>query len=168
MEIYKTLDESNSKFEFLTILTQGKRERHKFNNIQTRQWAGRHKANLVWWPRMLREKSWKGKPKSPANEARAKQESCFWELFIPDALAYLTFNLNMMKGLANGVPVKYHSISFTKKQDQQKFEHILKRSTPGEMVTIESPPDIINVEMFPDFPGDDTKTKAKNESKRKE
>ena len=36
------------------------------------------------------------------------------------------------------------------------------------MVTIESPPDIINVEMFPDFPGDDTKTKAKNESKRKE
>lgn len=115
----------------------------------------------------MREKSWKGKPTNPANEARAKQESCFWEMFIPAALAYLTFNLNMMKGLANGVPVKYHSISFNNEDEQRIFEELLECSAPGEVITLTQPPDIINVEMFPDFPGEDNKTRSKDEEMRR-
>ena len=163
---YKTLSSDDHDFEFATILTPGNRERHEFNNTQARRWAKRYGTNTVRWPRRIREKTWKGKPRDPRNVARAKEESCFWELFVPSALAYLTFNLNMYKGLANGLPVKYHSISFYDREDQERFEEILQTTPPGETVTLQHPPDIINVELFPDFPGDSDKERMKNKARR--
>ena len=164
---YKTLSSSDKEFEFATILTPGNRERHEFNNIQSKRWAARHGTNVVRWPRRMREKTWKGKPRTLSNEARAKQDSCFWELFVPAALAYITFNLNTAKGIANGLPVKYHSISFDNYEDQLQFETMLAEAGPGDTITLAKPPDIINVELFPDFEGDDEKTRAKNMEKRK-
>jgi hypothetical protein len=164
---YKTLSVDDKAFEFATILTPGNRERHEFNNIQVRRWAKRNKTNVVRWPRKIQ--NWKGKPSNPLNVFRAKeQESCFWELFVPEALAYLTFNLNVDKGLANGVEVKYDSISFQKKEDQIKFESQLAEAHPGEVISLTVPPDFINVELFPDFSDDDEKTRKKNETKRKQ
>jgi hypothetical protein len=164
---YKTLSVNDKEFEFATILTPGNRERHEFNNIQARRWAMRNKTNVVRWPRKIQ--NWKGKPSNPLNVIRAKeQESCFWELFVPEALAYLTFNLNVDKGLANGVEVKYDSISFQKKEDQMKFESQFAEAHPGEVISLTVPPDFINVELFPDFPDDDDKTRKKNETKRKQ
>ena len=95
----------------------------------------------------MKENTWKGKPVTPANEARAnaKQESCFWEIFVPGALAYLTFNLNTMKGLANGVPVKYHSISFDSEDEMRCYKQLVQEAEPGETITIASPPSMINV-----------------------
>ena len=70
------------------------------------------------------------------------------------------------QGLANGLPVKYHSISFYDREDQERFEEILQATPPGETVTLQHPPDIINVELFPDFPGDSDKERMKNKARR--
>ena len=168
LSVYKTISHNDTEFEFATILTPGNRDRHDYNNIQSQRWAHRHQTNIIRWPRRIRNKTWKGKPRDPRNVARAKEESSFWELFIPSALAYLTFNLNMMKGLANGLPVKYHSISFFRQEEQQQFELLLDAAKPGETITLEQPPDMINVEIFPDFPGDTKKERDKNKVRREQ
>ena len=36
---YKTLSHNDKEFEFATILTPGNRERHEYNNIQSKRWA---------------------------------------------------------------------------------------------------------------------------------
>ncbi|KAL7552147.1 hypothetical protein ACHAWF_015363 [Thalassiosira exigua] len=164
---YKSLSQDDKEFEFATILTPGNRERHEFNNIQARRWAKQHKTNVIRWKRRIQEKSWKGKPSNPANVARVMEESCFWELFVPMALAYLTFNLNTNKKMANGVPVRYHSMSFVDPEAQQRFEELLESAAPGGVITLQQPPDIINVELFPNRPGDDDNTRRKNEENRR-
>ena len=98
--------------------------------------------------------------------SRAKEESCFWELFVPCALAYLTFNLNTNKKLANGVPVRYHSISFVEPETQTKFEQRVESAIAGQVITLSGPPDIINVELFPDFEDDNNKMRKKNKENR--
>jgi hypothetical protein len=164
---YKTLSVDDKSFEFATILTPGNKERHEFNNIQSRRWAKKHKTQIIRWPR--KEKKWMGKPMNPLNILRAKeQECCFWELFVPGALGYLTQNLKIDKGLANGVPVKYESVSFLNIEDEVAFEHQVAAALPGDVITLKGPPDFINVELFADFHDDNEKTRKKNSSKRKE
>ena len=163
---YKSLSKDDTEFEFATILTPGNRERHEFNNVQARRWASRHQTNVVRWQRRVQDKSWKGKPSSPQNVAKAKEESCFWELFVPSALGYLTFNLNTRKKLANGVPIRYHSLSFLEPETQTNFEQNLECAKEGEVITLSRPPDIINVELFPDFKNDDHKARKKNKENR--
>ena len=162
---YKLLSSEDRDFEFATILTPGNRERHEFNSIQSQRWALKKKTNVIRWRKKIRK--WRGKPSIPDNEKRLiDQESCFWELFIPEALAYLTCNLNVDKGLANGVAVKYDSMSFSAEEDREKLENLLSTASPGETITLDKPPDYINVELFPDFDWDDEKIKQKNQEKR--
>ena len=163
---YKILCKEDKDFEFATILTPGNRERHEFNKIQSNRWAMKHGTNVIKWPK--RERRWNAKPRNPIHVKRAKeQESCFWELFVAGACAYLTFNLNVGKGLGNGVPVRYDSISFTDKERQIDFENQLNGSSPGEEITLTAPPDFVNVELFPDLDGDSNNAKRKNAEKRK-
>ena len=104
-DTYKLLRASDKDFEFATILTPVNREWQEFNHIQANRWARKHRTNVVRWPKRIREKTWKGKPRSPENVKRAMEESCFWEMYVPEALGYLTFNINTNKGLANGIPI---------------------------------------------------------------
>ena len=163
---YKTLSADDFSYEFATILTPGNKERHEFNNIQSQRWAKKYKTQVVRWAR--REKNWKGKPMNPLNVLKAKEkEYCFWELFVPGAFGYLTHNLNVDKGLANGTQIKYDSISFMEPHDEEAFENTLASTVSGEAITLKGPPDFINVELFADLIDDDNKAKLKNESKRK-
>ena len=112
---YRTLQSSDKEFEFATILTPRNRERQEFNNIQAKRWAKKHGTKIVRWRKRIREKTWKGKPRNLSNIANAMDDYCFWEMFVPGALGYLTFNLNTEKRLANGIPIRYHSISFAER-----------------------------------------------------
>jgi len=52
------------------------------------------------------------------------------------------------KWTAGKVP---HSIlSFFVQEEQQQFELLLNAAKPGEIITLEQPPDMINVEIFPE------------------
>ena len=163
---YKTLSAEDTSFEFATILTPGHKERHEFNNIQARRWARKHQTQVVRWPR--RERNWRGKPTNPFNVHRVKEmECCFWELFVPGAFGYLTFNFSVDKGLANGTEIKYDSMSFLEKEDQKTFENLQLGAAPGDVITLKGPPDFINVELFADLIDHDERTKQKNELKRR-
>ena len=163
---YKILSSHDKDFEFATILTPGNRERHEFNKIQSNRWAMKHGTNVIKWPR--RERKWDAKPRNPFHLNRVKQqESCFWELFVAGSIAYLTFNLIIEKGLANGVPVRYDSISFVDDKRRTDFEDRLRNTPPGEEIILTSPPDFINVELFPDLDGDNINAKKRNAEKRK-
>ena len=151
---YETLHVSDEEYEFATILTPGNRERQEFNHIQAKRWARKHRTNVVRWPKRIREKTWKGKPRSPENVKRAMEESCFWEMYVPEALGYLTFNINTNKRLANGIPIKYHSVSFGDPDRLDNFERRLDGAAPGEVITLDRPPDVMNVELFPDLKED--------------
>ena len=92
------------------------------------------------------------------------EECCFWEIYVPEALGYLTFNLNTMKGLANGIPIRYHSISFEDEDRLENFKRRLDGAAAGEVITLDRPPDVMNVELFPDLKEDSKyikETKAK-------
>ena len=82
------------------------------------------------------------------------EESCFWEMYVPEALGYLTFDINTNKRLANGIPIKYHSISFGDADRLDNFERRLHGTAPGEVIILDRPPDVINVELFPDLKED--------------
>ena len=82
------------------------------------------------------------------------EESCFWEMYVPEALDYLTFNINTNKGLANGIPIKYHSVLFEDEVCLENFERRLDGAAPGEVITLGRPPDVMNVELFPDLKED--------------
>ena len=166
-DTYKLLGALDKEFEFATILTPGNRERLEFNWMQSLRWAHQNNTNVVRWHKRIKENTWKGKPKDAEGLRRSWEDRCFWELFVPNAIGYITFNLNVQKGIANGLPVKYESISFLDKDFENGFLDQLRCSDPGEVITIDQPPDFINVEIFPDIPGDDNTT-ARNVAHRKE
>ncbi len=82
------------------------------------------------------------------------EESCFWEMYVPEALGYLTFNINTNKRLANGILIIYHSVSFGDPDRLDNFERRLDGAAPGEVITLDRPPDVMNVELFPDLKED--------------
>jgi len=168
LQLYKSLSEEDNDFRFATILVSGNRERHEMNMIQSKKWADHYRTNLVRWKRRIRDNTWKGKPKNPQTVERLLQESCFWETFSAGALGFLTVNINTDLGLANGTQVRYHSISFAKEEDTKDFNDKVSESQPGEVIELRKRPDIINVELFPDVPGDSKKQQKDNERKRRE
>ena len=84
-------------------------------------------------------------------------------------MGYLnTYNINSISGLTNGTEIKYHSLSFEDKEQRKQFKLQCAQATPGDIITIHSPPTAINVELFPDFDGDSTSETAKKKRERKE
>ena len=169
LELYSMMsDDSDDNFRFATILTTGNRERHEFNMLQSKKWAQFYNTNTIRWRRKIRDRTWRGKPKSDQNLARVLAEACFWELFVPGALAFLTFNLNTDLGLANGTKIKYHSVSFSNERDREEFQRKVQEAAIGEVIDLNKPPDIVNVELFPDTPDDDAKGRRENAKRRME
>ena len=88
-------------------------------------------------------------------------------MFVPGAAGYITENINTDIGLANGVEIKYHSLSFSTQEEEEIFNEEFEADGPLVM-TLDKPPSAINVELFADFPGDSDDKKKENRKKRKE
>jgi len=173
LKLYKDLsmqdmDEKNGgEFAFATMVVTGNAERHKLNAIQAKRWASHHNTTIVRWPRQYKLDSWKGRPKDESHEAIAKKDDCFYEMFVPGAAGYITENINTDIGLANGVEIKYHSLSFDTEEKDELFRDELK-THDSLVMTLDYPPDAINVELFADFDGDSKDKKDENKRKREE
>ena len=169
---YKKLsreDMESDDFRFATNIVTGNAERREINAWQAKRWAKHHGVNTVRWPRKRAEASWKGRPRTEECVAHAMQNSCFWEFYIPGAMGYLnTYSINSISGLANGTEIKYHSLSFEDKEQRKQFKSKCAQAKPGDIITIESPPTAINVELFADFGWDSTSETAKKKRERKE
>jgi hypothetical protein len=164
---------SDDDFRFATIIVTGNCERLDLNASQAQRWASDYGTNVVRWNRKRRELSWRGRPRTHANQDHAMQNNCFYEMFVPGALGYLTYNVNTNIGLANGIEVKYHSLSFDDPLEEKMFDEQVGRATsdpgnPNGVITLTNPPDAINVELFPDLPGDSESKLKDNLRRRKE
>ena len=95
------------------------------------------------------------------------ENDCFHEMFVPGAAGYITENINTDIGLANGVEIKYHSLSFGTEEEDNIFNEEFESDGPLVM-TLDEPPSAINVELFADFDGDSRDKKKENKEKRKE
>jgi hypothetical protein len=137
------------------------------NALQAKRWASHHKTKVVRWFRKRDESKWKGKPKDPNHVTIAMEDNCFYEMFVPGSAGYITENINTDIGLANGVEIKYHSLSFSTQEEEEIFNEEFEADGPLVM-TLDKPPSAINVELFADFPGDSDEKKKENRKKRKE
>ena len=168
---YKVLSEGDmtfdGEFSFATMVVTGNAERHELNAIQAKRWAARHNTKIVRWFRKRQDEKWKGKPTRAENVLMAMEEDCFYELFVPGAAGYLTENINTDIGLANGVEVKYHSLSFETSEEDERFCDEFA-SSDSLVMTLDGPPVAINVELYADFPGDSEAKKRENKAKRSE
>ena len=168
---YKSLSEQDmsedGEFAFATMVVTGNAERHELNAIQAKRWASQHNTKVVRWFRKRQDGKWKGKPEKPENVLRAMTEDCFYELFVPGAAGYLTENINTDIGLANGVEVKYHSLSFGTSEEDELFHDEFANSN-DLIMTLDQPPLAVNVELYADFPGDSAAKKRENAKKRRE
>jgi len=120
---------------------------------------------VVRWFRKRDVNKWKGKPRDPNHEAIAMKDNCFYEMFVPGAAGYITENINTDIGLANGVEIKYHSLSFATEDKERIFNEEFE-SDGSLVMTLDEPPSAINVELFADFPGDSDDKKKENRKKR--
>ena len=171
LKTYEKLSDEDLKsddFRFATIIVTGNLERRDINAWQAGRWAKHYGVIVVRWPRKRKEDTWKGKPNSMDGVTLAMHNSCFWELFIPGAKGYLnTYNINGEEGLANGTEIKYHSLSFEGRGQKGKFKRQHEQAQPGDVITIDSPPTAINVELFADFEDDTAAIKATKKVARK-
>jgi len=169
LKLYKDLSEEdmNGEFSFATMVVTGNAERHELNALQAKRWASHHKTKVVRWFRKRDADNWKGKPRDPLHVEMAMRENCFYERFVPGAAGYITENINTDIGLANGVEIKYHSLSFDTEDKERIFNEEFE-SDGSLVMTLDEPPSAINVELFADFPGDSDDKKKENRKKRKE
>jgi len=170
LDNYEALSEQdmseNGEFAFATMVVTGNAERHELNAIQAKRWASQNNTKVVRWLRKRQDDQWKGKPKNPENVLKAMEEDCFYELFVPGAAGYITENLNTDIGLANGVEIKYHSLSFGTLEEDEAFKDEFANSD-ALIMTLDKPPDAVNVELYADFPGDSAAKKRENAKKRR-
>jgi hypothetical protein len=155
------------EFSFATMVVTGNAERHELNAIQAKRWALQHNTKVVRWFRKRQDGKWKGKPMEAENVMRAMEEECFYELFVPGAAGYLTENINTDIGLANGVEIKYHSLSFGTPEEDEVFRDEFANSD-DLIMTLDQPPLAVNVELYANFPGDSAAKKRENAKKRRE
>ena len=110
------------EFLFATIIVTGNYERHEINALGAQLWAESHHSHVICWKREVNLAKWKNRPATPQQLDAALNEVCFCEYFVPMALFYLTYNLNVKNKLANGTLVRGHSLSFnTKMEESQNY-----------------------------------------------
>ena len=169
LKLYKDLspEDVDGEFSFATMVVTGNAERHELNALQAKRWSLQHNTTVVRWPRQYKINSWKGRPKDKSHRAIAMQNDCCYEMFVPGAAGYITENINTDIGLANGVEIKYHSLSFGTTEQDKLFKDELK-THDSPVLDLNTPPAALNVELFADFDGDSEDKKDENKRKRNE
>ena len=167
LNLYKTLTESDindpNELLYSTIIVTGNHERQELNAYVAGVWARKFSTHVIRWKRHIKEDRWKGRPRTEEALKLAEKQACFYELFVPGAPAYLVSkNLNLHAGLANGTPVREHSLAFEDAEDKAHLDSLLRDTPVGEIIDIPAPPTAINVELYPDYPYSTNKDKDKN------
>jgi hypothetical protein len=112
-------------------------ERRIIIHERVQQYAKHHGVPILRWLAKLEDN---------VDPAQIHKDECVhWEFFVPYVLGYLLLNLNSYLKLARGTPVKYYSVTFIDDKVRKRVEDRLKRAKPGEFVTLDEPPDSIQV-----------------------
>ena len=171
-ELYRTLSLSDTRnkdqFLYSTIVVSGNYERQEINSYIAQFWAHHYKTHVVRWKRKIKYSKWNGAPRSEEELANAESQACFWEHFVPNAPAYIIYNLCTLNNLANGTPCVLDSLAFESVDDKMYLDNMLLNTPIGGTITLPAPPTAINVELYANMPHDDDSKREWNLMKRKE
>jgi len=149
------LENTSSEWAFAPILVASNKERIDICGRKSLLFAKHHSTYIFKWRSQII--SWKNKPRNVGDrQAIVESNGCFWETFVPEADAFLTYNVNNDLGLANGSPVSMHSISFSSEDQLLSVKSKIDSLPPGSEIVLDSPPCSINVRVLESL---DSKTK---------
>jgi hypothetical protein len=155
-------DMKDVKWRYAPILVSTNRERYDLIHEQAVRFAMEHGLPVVRWQRRWR--NWQGQPKLYYSQVH-DADPIFWELFVPGAAGFLTYNLCTSIGLVNGCPIQYHSLTMHTQEEQAKLDELVSDAIAGQIVTLDREPKSVNVEVYPDL-SDDVKEKGTNQARR--
>ena len=116
--------------------------------IRFAKYMGTH---VIRWK--LNDKKWRPSL-NKHNQNIATNDPCFWQYFIAGADGYLATNINTEINLANGTPIRHHSITLPNAQEENEFQKKIQRSPTGSIITLNTPPLSVNVIPFPKHDND--------------
>ncbi len=148
------LKDTSSPWAFAPVLVASNKERIDICTRKSLLFAKHHSTYIFKWRSQL--VSWNNKPNVGEQQAIIENNGCFWETFVPEANAFLTYNVNNSLGLANGSPVSMHSMSFSSEDQLLSVQSKIASLPPGSEIVLDSPPSSVNVKILETL---DSKTK---------
>lgn len=133
---------------FAPIIVATNRERFDLTESQAKAFAKHNKTHVVRWP--VHFSSWLGQPPSDSDNVY-DEDPVFWQYFVKGAEAFLTGNLNVEKGLANGTRVLCHSLTFATPEEGLFLQEQEDSLPYGSVITLHAHPLSYNVLVFPDI-----------------
>ena len=118
------------------------RERHSLTHMRSIQFAKITGTVVIRWL-VEDRKNWLSCP-DPIHISAALQDPCFYELFVEGADAFVTENILRELYIVNGLPVKYHSLTFEPDIQEWLEEHLVN-AVPGDVITLPKPPISVNI-----------------------
>ena len=90
-----------------------------------------------------------GKNQPPAeHEDRVLHDPCFYELFVQDSDGYLGDSYMKALRLINGTRIRYKSLVFGTRDEEELFLSYLQQARPGDVITLPKAPLAVIVEVF--------------------
>eukprot|EP00956_Cyclotella_meneghiniana_P013072 scaffold18715_cov36-Cyclotella_meneghiniana.AAC.1 len=169
-DLYENLGEADFEklgdFLHSTIIVTGNYERLELNALMASLWAKHYNTHVIRWKRNVKYDKWKGRPQNEGALKHAEGQNCFYEYFVPNAPAYLSYNVNLTNDLANGTLVREHSLAFETSEQKQYLDNLIDTTPLGGTIDLPDPPTAINIELYPNLPDDTDKDKDFKKTKR--
>jgi hypothetical protein len=152
--LYRNLTEEDVQqdeaWRFATVIVSTNRERYDINLAQCQSFARAKGVPVVRWRKIIDQ--WLEMPQEEILVQEAYNDPYFWQYFVPGSNAYCSDNLSVALKLANGTPVRLHSLSFATPEEEQSYLEAVNddECSPGDIVTLEQAPLTVNVIPWPD------------------
>ena len=138
------IEQFPEQWKYAPILVASNRERINIIQRKAMLYAKDFDTHVIKW--QCTTMNWRNKPTSDFREAEiVHSDPCFWEYFVPGGDAFLTYNVNNNLGLANGSPIKLHSLTFADHEQLSIVLNLIKVATPGSEIILSQPPLAVNI-----------------------
>jgi hypothetical protein len=175
LDLYKSLsrrdmEDDPDSWQFAPVLVSTNKERNNIIKHQSRLFAQHNETYVFKW-RVY--ENWKlCKPDPQTLKKVVEEEAFFWQYFVPGADAFITFNINAELGLANGTPVKCHSLGFKEDKMIRSIQALINGDGDGDSshllpfgseIELDSLPDTVFVEVLPSLDGKEPTARRKQQ-----
>ena len=95
------------------------------------------------------------KIKDPKSTSYNPKHPFFWQYFVANANAFISDKVSPTLSIFNGTIVRYHSLSFSTRSEEQEFQRLCANKPFGSVIDLDFHPATVNVQIFPDFETND-------------
>ena len=158
--------DADPTWKYAPILTATNSERIQIVHQKATLFAKEQNTFLFRWRNNIKE--WKNKPLLSEERLDVHdKEPCFWQYFVADSDAFVNSNINTNLGLANGTPVKLHSLTLESEDELEAVHSQMRSSPPGSTITLKHPPVSVNVSIPETFDGKPTARTRKQKAQQR-